>query len=375
MAGFRVVICGGGIAGVEGLLRLRRLLGDAVEVDLVSPNDELVYRPLAVQQPFAYAEPRRYPMARIVADTGARWSRARLTSADVHDCTVRTDEGEQLHYDALLLAVGARMLPPFRHGLVFNDVDAAATYQGLVADLEQGFAKRIAFVVPEGPVWPLPIYELALMTAQRAHSMNIDDAELWLITPEPAPLATFGGEAGVKVRELLDAAGVTVRTSARAQVQGERELWIEPEGNALALDAIVTIPRISGPGVPGIPGGGRYGFIPIDTRCRVPKTDGRVFAAGDATDFPVKHGGLGAQQADTAAAAIAALAGAEVDAPPFHPVIRGMLLTGGAPVYLSAHMVSREAFRSEVFDQPPWSPAEKVAAEELGPYLASLNEE
>ena len=34
-----------------------------------------------------------------------------------------------------------------------------------------------------------------------------------------------------------------------------------------------------------------------------------MFAAGDATDFPVKHGGLGAQQADTAAAGIAHLAG------------------------------------------------------------------
>lgn len=54
MADFRVVICGGGIAAVEGLLRLRALAGDAVEVQLIAPNDELVYRPLAVGQPFAF---------------------------------------------------------------------------------------------------------------------------------------------------------------------------------------------------------------------------------------------------------------------------------------------------------------------------------
>ena len=54
MSDFRVVVCGGGIAAVEGLLRLRRLLGSSVDIDVVAPNDELVMRPLAVRQPFAF---------------------------------------------------------------------------------------------------------------------------------------------------------------------------------------------------------------------------------------------------------------------------------------------------------------------------------
>ena len=53
MAGFAVVICGGGIAGIEGLLRLRRLAGDQLDMILLSPADYLVYRPLAVLEPFA----------------------------------------------------------------------------------------------------------------------------------------------------------------------------------------------------------------------------------------------------------------------------------------------------------------------------------
>lgn len=57
MSDFRVVICGGGIAVVEGLLRLRRLAGDGVHIDLVAPNEELVHRPMAVRQPFAFGPP------------------------------------------------------------------------------------------------------------------------------------------------------------------------------------------------------------------------------------------------------------------------------------------------------------------------------
>ena len=60
---FRVVICGGGIAAVEGLLRLRRLVGDAVDVTLLAPNEELRYRPVAVQEPFSRPSAKRYPLS------------------------------------------------------------------------------------------------------------------------------------------------------------------------------------------------------------------------------------------------------------------------------------------------------------------------
>ena len=98
-----------------------------------------------------------------------------------------------------------------------------------------------------------------------------------------------------------------------------------------------------------------------------------MFAAGDATDLTVKQGGVGAQQADTAAAGIVHLAGLG-DAPqPLHPQIRATLITGGAPVYVSAHLIAGQGWRTTLHEQPPWPPDEKVIAEELGPYLRSLD--
>ena len=73
---------------------------------------------------------------------------------------------------------------------------------------------------------------------------------------------------------------------------------------------MLAMPRVAGRAIPGLPGAGAHGFLPIDKHCRVQRAGGRVFAAGDIANYPIKHGGLGAQMADAAAAAIAVLAGA-----------------------------------------------------------------
>jgi sulfide:quinone oxidoreductase len=373
MTNFRVVICGGGIAAVEGLLRLRRLLGDAVEIELIAPNDELVYRPLAVRQPFAFGPPNRYPLRRIAADCGAEWTKDTLAWVEPDKQLVHTGEGRQVDYDALLVAVGARQAEPYEHAGTFRDGEADDVYHGVVQDVEGGYTQSIAFILPVGPTWPLPLYELALMTAERATSMNIESLELSLITPETRPLAIFGPAASDAVSELLDRAGITVYTSALAQVPATGHVLVQPQGIELHPGRTIAMPRIAGPVVRGLAGGGAQGFIPIDKHCCIPGTNGHVFAAGDAAAYPIKHGGIGSQMADAAVDAIAALAGADVVPEPLHPVIRGKLLTGGDPLYISARVVGAEGFESEVFETPPWPADEKVVAEELGPYLAQLD--
>src|SRR6185295_2868510 len=96
-----------------------------------------------------------------------------------------------------------------------------------------------------------------------------------------------------------------------------------------------------------------------------------VLAAGDATTFPVKQGGLATQQADAAAATIAHELGALVEPRPFVPVLRGLLLTGGAPLYLRAELdatgVPRAAgtrtrrLAGEVSSRALWWPPGKIA--------------
>ncbi len=134
---------------------------------------------------------------------------------------------------------------------------------------------------------------------------------------------------------------------------------------------MVALPELYGPSVRGIPLG-EHGFIPVDPYGRVRDTEG-IYAAGDAVDFPIKHGGIGSQQADVVAQSIAALAGAPVTPAPFDPVIHGMLLTDGEPMYLTAKITGGHGFSSEITDTPTWQPPSKIAAKYLAPYLERLD--
>ena len=90
------------------------------------------------------------------------------------------------------------------------------------------------------------------------------------------------------------------------------------------------------------------------------------------TTFPVKQGGIAAQQADAAAEAIAADLGAIPEARPFRPVLRGLLLTGGAPRYLRHEVSGGRGETSTVSLEPLWWPPAKIVGRHLAPFLARL---
>ena len=133
---FRVVIAGGGIAAVEGLLRVRRLAGQAVDVILLAPDEELRYRPLAVDEPFARRRVSRFPTRVIARRTEAEWVQDTLEWLDPDAQSVHTGGGHTLAYDALLLAVGGRLSMPLEHVTMFDDAHADDTFHGLVQDVE-----------------------------------------------------------------------------------------------------------------------------------------------------------------------------------------------------------------------------------------------
>ena len=195
-----------------------------------------------------------------------------------------------------------------------------------------------------------------------------------MVTPEPRPLSVFGPKVSDAVSGLLDRAGVTVYSSAKASVPKVGELVVTPPGIELHPQRMVAVPHLTGPSIRGLPGGGAHGFLPIDRYCCVGGAHGRVYAAGDAAEFPFKHGGVGTEMADSAASAMAVLAGHDIEAEPFHPVIRAKLLGGKDPLYISARLIRDSGFESEVHDTPPWPEDEKVVAKELGGYLAQLDE-
>jgi sulfide:quinone oxidoreductase len=366
---FRVLIVGGGVAGLETALALRHLAGERVATTLLAPAAEFVYRPMRVREPFGYSEARRYPLDEICRDIGTELVKDAFKWLDPDRRTVHTEAGEKLEYDALLLAPGAVSRPRFPHALTLDDSQLDEQLHGLIQDIEGGYVHKLAFISPTPMPWPLPLYELALMSARRAYDMNVE-ISVTLATPEDAPLALFGSEASSAVERLLVENGILFIPSAHCETPAPTHVSLSPGSRQLYVDRVIALPELFGPSVPGVPLGAPRGFIPIDRHGKVVGLE-HVYAAGDATNFAVKHGGIASQQADTAAEAIAALAGAPVEPKPFHPVIHGMLLGGQEPLYLTAHITGGHGSSSEATRTAASSPGRKIAAKHLAPYLES----
>jgi sulfide:quinone oxidoreductase len=349
----RVLVAGGGIAAVELVVALRKLAGERVEIEVLAPNDELVYRPLLVAEPFGVGAVHRFPLDEILADQQATRRAVTLTEVRAHEVVA----GELLPFDALAIATGAQSAGSFPGALDFGESADVERFKELLARLESGELRRLAFALPHDlPTWPLPLYELALMTAAR-----VPTAEIVLVTPESAPLAMFGRAGSDAVAELLERAGIELRTGTGPDAFENGALALV-SGETLAVDAVVAVPRLRVPPLSGVPQG-EHGFIATDDLSRVEGLKD-VYAAGDVTAFPVKQGGVAVRQAQAAATCIAADAGAPVSPEPFEPVLRDMMLTGAAPSYLES-----AAGESLSADSPLWWPPTKIADSYLVPNL------
>jgi sulfide:quinone oxidoreductase len=353
-----IVIAGGGVAGLEGLLALHRTVGDAASLTLIAPDPDFTYRPLAVAEPFGLGHAHQVPLKRFAADTGAELVIDAVASVDDQARQVVLADGGSRGFDALLLAPGGRPVAGVEGATTWFPGGDSETYGGLLRDLEEGYAKQLAIVVPPGAVWPLPAYELALMTVGEAQEMGQSDLSVTIVTPEHEPLSLFGEQASKAVAEELSWAGIEVKTGVVARKDGDG-LVLEPSGERLAVQRVFAVPRIVGPAIEGVPFD-EEGFILADDTARVDGCE-RTWAAGDGVVSPVKFGGLATHQARRAAAAIAGVAGIEIP-DPGEPVLHGRLLVG--------HRSRRLAPSGGAEGSPLWWPHGKVAGEHLPRWLA-----
>ena len=373
----RILVAGGGVAALEAVLALRALAGRRPAITLVTPEPGFAPPAASVASPFGFGLPTSLPLEPFAATHGVRLRHGALARVDTARRVATLVDGGALEYDHLIVAVGARRRAAVPSAVTFRGPGDVDRVEEALDDMAAGRAERLVVTVPSLETWPLPAYELAIMAAVELRSRGLADPDVAVVTPETQPLEVFGAAAAEAITKLLSERGVTLYTS-RTPLSLIGGFLRTAEGRTIPADRVIALPGLVGPFLPGLPCDAR-GFIPTDAHARV-FGSACVYAAGDATTFPLRQGGLAAQQADAAAEAIAASLGAIAKATPFRPVLRGVLLTGGAPLYLRAVLDTEETpvarrlrgvASSSAGQRALWWPPAKVAGRYLAPLLAT----
>lgn len=360
-----VVIAGGGVR------RSRRRWRCARSPRTVSASSSSLRKPTfrtgrSPAEPFDAGRVERFDLAQLAASVGASYSPGELIAVDAARRIALTSSTGAVPYDALLVACGARPEPAVAGALTFCGPADVEAVRELLAEVEAGHVRRLVFAQPWGAVWSLPIYELALLAADWVGARRIEGVEISLATTENEPLRLFGPEATRAIRELLDERGNHLAPRRASRRSRRRRASSFPGGSDSGRPRRCA-GAPAGAWIDGIPQS-FDGFIPVDEHGRLLGLP-EIYAAGDITNFPVKQGGIAAQQADAAAETIAAEAGASLQPRPFRPVLRGLLLTGRAPRYLRRDLTgSPESAAASV--EPLWWPPAKIVGRYLAPFSA-----
>jgi sulfide:quinone oxidoreductase len=371
----RVVIAGGGIAGMEAALALREFAGERARVEIIDPAPSFTMPATAPGRVVDLVAGGELPLDRVAEWAGATLHPARLAAVDPGRHLAMLAGGELLTYDVLVVATGARAEPYIPDAITFTGHADVAKVRSLVDGIAHAAARGgrtdLAIVVPPGSAWPLAAYELAVLIREHLVGLGHDSpGRTLVVTAEDGPLAVFGPEASDAVGRWVDEAGVEVLTGAvvRSWRWGRIEL---AGGEPLQADRMIALPVLRGPRLPELPTDAE-GFVRSTPDGRIAGVED-VWVAGDAGSFPVKQGGIACQQADAIASAIARQLGAQAEEVPFAPVLRGWVWDEEGGRFLRAELGGgRTESPGVAAGTPLWSPPAKVAGRFLAPFMRDL---
>jgi sulfide:quinone oxidoreductase len=304
----QVVVLGGGPAAVTTATTLREVARDHVHLSIVAPNPE--------------ADSLRGRARALRAELYG----GRAVRVDARRHEVLLHDGRRIPYDVVVVAIGARTRVAYSRARTFFGQAGAVALSRLLADLQDGHIPSLAFVVPPGATWSLPLYELAIQAGTEARAAGLD-VPMRFLTAERRPLELFGDAASDAVGRMLDDAGVTFRGTTPVSELPGGVLREGRVGARFVRERTIALPVVEGLALPGVPAT-FDGFVPVDGHGAV-RGMVDVFAAGAATNYAIKQRDLAVQQATVVAAAVAERAGAPVTSEPWVPRVRGHLLAGG----------------------------------------------
>ncbi|MCX7622378.1 MAG: FAD/NAD(P)-binding oxidoreductase [Thermomicrobium sp.] len=339
-----VVILGAGPGGIAAARALRGLLPADDRIVVVDRHDEqrLGVSLLLIMR--GWREPHEVAIRPSRVLNGfVEFLPAEVLGVDPAARRVETSAGP-LGYDAVLLALGAELVPETIPGLAHALENGVAGHcWALPAALQlrerlHCFAGgRILVVIARLPYkCPPAPYEAALLIRDLVEERGLaTSTEITVVTPEPSPLAVAGPAVGEQLTRYLASRGVSVRT-------GEQLVSVDPRhrevtfasGTRELFDLLVVVPPHRAATVARDAGLTEGDWVPASLRTMRTNVAG-VWAIGDLAAVRVrdtlmvpKAAVFAQQQAEIAARDIARALGYDVPEPEIRAVGRCWFLAG-----------------------------------------------
>jgi len=326
----RVVIAGGGFAGLETAFLLHHRLHGDVDITIVSDSDHFLFRPNTIYIPFGLDpaeleipldQPTRRQQITLVQD--------RAVGVDHVGHALEMERG-RLHYDKLVIATGAGMRPEEVPGLadygmtIWTPEAMLELRQAVGRIVERGKAgtpTTVLFLVPPNNKCSGPLYEIVFMleTHLRRNGARSPIHIVWA-TSEHNYIQAFGPKIHDVVTKEFAERGIEGHLEHNVTEVTAQQVRFE-NGTVIDYDELISFPPyIAAVQYEGLPSDDR-GFLTTDPDTRAVEGVADVYAPGDAGDFPVKQAFLAFLQADaTAEAIVAEVRGKEHPRVTFDPV-------------------------------------------------------
>jgi len=293
--GRTALILGAGIGGIVAAETLRKLLPAADRVIAVDRSEQHFFQPSLLWLMVGQRMPRGFtrPLNGLLR-RGIEFRQGNISRIDPAKREVEID-GQPLHADALVIALGVEYSPETipglaAAGLCIYTMEGAMTIRDALARFQGG---RI-IILTAAPQYKCPAapYEAALLVEDALRQRGIrDKTSMAFFAAEPKPMVVAGAQVSDAVRGMVESRGITYHPEHQVtEVDPTHRRIVFANGVSTDYDLLLYVPPHRAPAAVRDAGlTNESGWIPVDRHTLQTKFE-NVFALGDITTIPLKMG-------------------------------------------------------------------------------------
>lgn len=298
----KILIIGGGAAGISVAARLRRV--GQKDVAIIEPAEKHYYQPLwtLVGGGCAPKKESERDEARVIP-RGVRWLKDRATEVDPEKQTVTLGSGQSIGYDYLVVAPGIQLdwdkIPGLRRTLGNNGV--SSNYEYHLAPKMWGFLKALrrgtaVFTMPSGPIkCGAAPQKIAYLAAHYWQQQGVlDDIHIILVLPTPKLFAV--PEFSAVLEKVVQRYNIDVRFEhelIEVKPESRQAILVNRKGGGeqvtITYDVLHAVPPQSAPDwikKSPLASAQPTGYVDVDMHTLRHNRWPNVFSLGDAGSTP-----------------------------------------------------------------------------------------